>query len=265
MTCNTNPETDRPGFDTRNNGADGELPVPGDTGWAVFLDVDGTLVEIAAEPDAVHVDQGLISLLTDLQRKVNGALALVSGRTITTLDELFSPLVLPAAGNHGLERRTTGGSIERPQALNAIDPVREAFSNFVAENPGTILEDKGLSVAIHFRGRPELEAAATDLARASVAGSKGSLFLQEGKKLVEIRPAQGDKGTAIASFLAEPPFLGRLPVFVGDDVTDEKGFELVNSRGGHSIRVGNDAKTAARYHVPDVATLKRWLEGMVTA
>ena len=231
----------------------------------MFLDVDGTLVEIAAEPDAVHVDDRLITLLTALRRKLDGALALVSGRTIATLDHLFLPLRLPAAGNHGLERRAGGGRINRPPAIGEMRAIRDAFAGFVAENPGTILEDKTLSMAIHFRNRPELETEATELAEDLVAGSAENLFLQRGKKLVEIRPGRGDKGTAIADFLGEAPFAGRLPVFIGDDITDETGFELVNLRGGHSIRVGNDVTTAARYHVADVTGVIRWLEDMVKA
>jgi trehalose 6-phosphate phosphatase len=245
--------------------ANEKLPEPGEIPWALFLDVDGTLVEIAADPDAVHVDGRLITLLTALQNKLNGAVALVSGRTIATLDHLFSPLLLPAAGNHGLERRASGGEISRPPANVEMLAIRDAFADFAAENPGTILEDKTLSMAIHFRNRPELEKAATDLAENLVAGSKENLFLQRGKKLVEIRPGQGDKGTAIADFLAEAPFSGRLPVFIGDDVTDEKGFELINRHGGHSIRVGNDVTTAALYHVADVTGVIRWLEDMVGA
>ena len=220
-----------PGSLPRHNSTS-SLPVPGEIPWALFLDVDGTLVEIAAEPDAVHADSRLIALLTALQHKLDGAVALVSGRTIDTLDKLFAPLHLPAAGNHGLERRASGGNVSRPRAMPDMLIIRDAFSSFVAENPGTILEDKTLSMAIHFRNRPELETQATDLAENLVSRSVENLFLQKGKKLVEIRPGQGDKGTAIANFLAEPPFSGRLPVFIGDDITDEKGFELVNLRGG---------------------------------
>jgi len=243
--------------------ANGTLPEPGGSPWALFLDVDGTLVEIAADPDAVHVDGRLIRLLSALQNKLDGAVALVSGRTIATLDRLFSPLRLPAAGNHGLERRSGGGAMKRPAAMDDMPAIRDAFARFVAENPGTILEDKTLSMAIHFRNRPDVEAAATALAETLVAQRGKGLFLQRGKKMVEVRPGRGDKGTAIAGFLGEAPFAGRLPVFIGDDITDEKGFELVNARGGHSIRVGNDVTTAARYHVADVTSVIRWLDGII--
>lgn len=265
MTQNPARLSDTPAGAVSESPANGALPKPGQTPWALFLDVDGTLVEIAADPDSVHVDDRLVALLGTLQRRLDGAVALVSGRTIATLDHLFSPLRLPAAGNHGLERRASDGNVHRPQAIAEMRKFRQKFAAFVTENPGAILEDKTLSMALHFRNRPDLETAATDLAETLIAGSGENLYLQKGKKLVEIRPGQGDKGTAIADFLAEPPFAGRLPVFIGDDVTDEKGFELVNRRGGHSIRVGNDVTTAALYHVADVAGVIRWLEDMVKA
>ena len=203
----------------------------------MFLDVDGTLVEIAAEPDAVHVDDRLITLLTALRRKLDGALALVSGRTIATLDHLFLPLRLPAAGNHGLERRAGGGRINRPPAIGEMRAIRDAFAGFVAENPGTILEDKTLSMAIHFRNRPELETEATELAEDLVAGSAENLFLQRGQKTG--RNTSGSRGQRHRHrrFSCEAPFAGRLPVFIGDDITDETGFELVNCAAG--IRSGS--------------------------
>jgi trehalose 6-phosphate phosphatase len=265
MAQNPAPLFEQPTGSLSGSNANGKLPKPGEKSWALFLDVDGTLVEIAAEPNAVHVDDRLVKLLTALRHKLDGAVALVSGRTIATLDHLFSPLLLPTAGNHGLERRTSGGDVNRPQAVAEMPAIHDAFASFVAQHAGTLLEDKTLSMAIHFRNRPELEAEATDLAENLVADSGKNLFLQKGKKLVEIRPGQGDKGTAIADFLAEAPFSGRLPVFIGDDITDETGFELVNQRGGHSIRVGNDVTTAARYHVADVTGVIRWLEEMVNA
>jgi len=225
MTPNSADSNNNPAKSPLSRDFSAALPVPGDMPWALFLDVDGTLVELAAVPDAVHVDVRLVTLLNALHDKLDGAMALVSGRTITTLDRLFSPLQLPAAGNHGLERRSSGGQIKRP----------------------------------------ELEAKATDLADNLISLARENLFLQHGKKMVEIRPGQGDKGTAIAEFLAKPPFTGCLPVFVGDDVTDEQGFKLVNQHGGHSIRVGNDVTTAARYHVADFNGVIRWPEDMVKA
>ena len=245
------------------DGADG-LPVPG-ADWALFLDVDGTLVELAAEPDAVRVDARLIALLDALRAQLGGAVALVSGRTIATLDALFAPLTLAAAGNHGLERRDSDGRLRRPDLPPEMAPVRAAMKRFAADHPGVNAEDKALSVALHYRNRPEAAQPAAALARGLVAQSGGKLIVQDGKMMVEVRPGRADKGTAIADFMDEPPFAGRVPVFIGDDVTDENGFRLVNALGGHSIRVGNGADTAAHYRVPDVGGVLRWLEGVTAA
>ena len=240
------------------------LPVP-DAGWALFLDVDGTLVELAADPDSVRVDARLVSLLDALRGRLDGAVALISGRAICTLDRLFAPLVLPAAGNHGLERRNSDGHVRRPQATPAMAEVGAAMRRFAADHPGVIMEDKELSMALHYRNRPDAARQAAALAQALVSRHDSGLFVQNGKMMVEVRPGCADKGTAIASFLDEAPFAGRRPVFVGDDVTDESGFALVNARGGYSIRVGDDPRTAADYRMPDVIGVIEWLETVVAA
>jgi trehalose 6-phosphate phosphatase len=240
------------------------LPTPA-ADWALFLDVDGTLVEIAAEPDGVEVGDHLVALLGRLDARFDGAIALVSGRTIETLDRLFAPLRLKAAGNHGLERRGNGGRIVRPLRAPEMDDVRAAMAGFAAANPGVIVEDKSLSVALHYRNCPRAADAAARLARRLTERFVGRLVIQPGKMMVEVRPDQGDKGTAIAQFLGEPPFAGRIPVFIGDDVTDEDGFRLINARGGHSVRVGNGSETSADFQVPDVVGVIRWLEEIANA
>ena len=236
---------------------------PAKPGWALFLDVDGTLVEIAAEPDSVHVDDTLVSLLADLQNSLDGAVALVSGRSVKTLDRLFAPLRLPAAGNHGLERRGRSGALRRPEPSIHMPVILRKMEAFAAQHPGVVVEDKTLSMGLHFRNCPEVEGAATALAQDLIGELGDGLYLQKGKMMVEIRPGQGDKGTAITDFMMEAPFRGRLPVFIGDDVTDESGFEQVNAQGGHSIRVGNGNKTAARYRVADVMGVVGWLAEIV--
>lgn len=240
-----------------------EPPVPASTvkRWALFLDVDGTLLDIAAEPDAVVVTPQLLDVLARLRGALDGAVALVSGRTIAKLDALFAPLRLPAAGNHGIERRNAEGHVIRPSASDAaMERVRAGFAAFAAGHPGLIVEDKQLSVALHFRNNPACEAEVLTLAERIVAALGAGFRVQRGKMMVEIRPSGGDKGSVIDAFMAEPPFAGRIPVFIGDDVTDEDGFAAVNRRGGVSLRVGGGAPTAARYRVADVATLLDWLE-----
>lgn len=240
-------------------------PPPARPDWALFLDVDGTLVEIAAAPDAVRVSPELVTLLGRLQRGLDGALALVSGRTIATLDRLFAPLRLAAAGNHGLERRGADGRLHRPAPSPAVGAARAAMGAFADTRDGVILEDKGLSAALHFRRAPGVAPDALALAERLAAESGGGLLLQHGKMMVELRPPGGDKGSAIADFMAGPPFAGRTPVFIGDDVTDENGFAVVNAMGGHTIRIGENGPSAAHHRLDDVSSLRRWLESAAAA
>jgi len=234
-------------------------------GSALFLDFDGTLVEIAAAPDAVHVPDGLAALLGRLERALGGALALVSGRTIETLDALFRPFRPAAAGNHGLERRGADGRVIRPALSAAVAPARAAMAAFAGAHAGVILEDKTLSVALHFRAAPDAGPEALALAERVAGESGGALRVQHGKMMVELRPPGGDKGSVIADFMAEPPFAGRRPVFVGDDVTDEHGFAVVNAMGGVSVRIGANGATAAQYRLDDVSSLRNWLERAAVA
>lgn len=237
------------------------------SGCALFLDVDGTLVEIAEAPDAVIVPPRLIALLRALHEGPDVAVALISGRSVATLDALFAPLALPAAGNHGLERRGADGRITVPDVPGpALERVRDAFARFAAAHDGVIVEDKQISLALHFRKAPRLAAEAGRLAEALAAELAPVLRLQRGKMLVELRPAGGDKGSAVRDFMAEPPFAGRIPVFIGDDVTDEDGFRTANALGGLSVRVGDpDGETAARYRFADIDAAFGWLSGLTGA
>jgi trehalose 6-phosphate phosphatase len=227
---------------------------------ALFLDVDGTLLEIEREPGAVHVPERLCRILERLQSATGGALALVSGRTLDQLDRLFSPLCLSAAGLHGLERRNLGVKTERaaPDPA-AFERARRRLAEFADAHEGVLLEDKGLTLALHYRNAPAAAEDAGRLVESAVAESNGALVLLRGKMVYELKPPGSDKGRAIAAFLDEPPFAGRPPVFAGDDVTDEAGFETINQRGGVSIRIGDGGPTAAAYGCPNVAALQNWL------
>jgi len=227
--------------------------------WAYFLDVDGTLIDIADSPDAVHVDATLLELIQCLHRATGGAVALVSGRCISDLEGLLGGLHLPLAGQHGLERRDLAGRLwihaAPPDAKCAI---KEALSPVLARHPGLLLEDKGLTLALHYRMAPSLAGYAHRLMR-RLAGSAGTdLEIQRGKCVVEIKPAGVDKGTAVAEYLTEPPFQTRRPVFIGDDLNDEHGFAEVNRIDGISVKVGK-GPSCARYRLADVAAVHRWL------
>ncbi len=234
-------------------------------GIALFLDVDGTLVEIEREPGAVHVPERLCQILRDLLRATGGALALVSGRTLAELDRLFAPLRLSAAGLHGLERRNLRTEVVRARPDPAIlEAARAQLAGFAERHPGVLLEDKGLTLALHYRNAPTQQGAATAAAEAAVAASQGGLVLLRGKMVLELKPPGCDKGQAIAAFMDEPPFAGRQPVFAGDDVTDEAGFDVVNAQGGVTIRIGADAApTVARHAQPDVDAMHSWLQRLL--
>jgi trehalose 6-phosphate phosphatase len=243
-----------------------KLPAPRQT--ALFLDVDGTLLELAPRPEAVVVDEATRSLLAGLARRLDGALALVSGRPLTSLDALFAPLQLPAAGVHGLQRRDGAGVCRSGQAQPGWHAaVAPALQRFAATHAGLQLEDKGDALALHYRNAPALAEAAGTLAAQLIERVSLPTRLLRGKQVLEFMPQGHDKGLAIEQFMLEPAYRGRIPVFIGDDVTDEAGFAVVNAMHGCSIRVGrvgDGATTVARHSLKDVAAvherLWRWLE-----
>ncbi len=236
---------------------------------ALFIDVDGTLLDIAPRPDLVRVPPELPPLLTRLAGERDGALALVSGRRLDDLDRLFRPWRGAAAGLHGIECRRPDGNLvpsgEGPDdvaAAKALDRLRPRLIALAQEAPGVWLEDKGGTLALHYRAAPERAATIRDAVERLMHEAAGELRLIAGKMVVELQPRHHGKDGAIAAFLAEPPFRGRVPVFLGDDTTDEDGFAEVNRRGGVSIRVGPPiAATAALYGLPSVAAALRWLAG----
>lgn len=233
---------------------------------AVFLDVDGTLVEIAERPDLVEVSAALRDTLKRAAERVQGALAVVSGRSISDLDQILAPLQLPAAGIHGLEyRHPATAEIEQTAGKPMPRAVREALERFAAEHPGLLIEHKGESAAVHFRQAPELAERVQRWAEHIVAELGEDFLLQPGKMVVELRPAGSDKGAAIAALMNLPPFAGRRPLFIGDDVTDESGFKLVNALNGWSIRVGREATaTAANFCLHNVDAVRDWLDTLAT-
>jgi trehalose 6-phosphate phosphatase len=227
--------------------------------WAFFLDIDGTLLEIEGHPDAVRIGRAELDLVSGLHRATGGALALVSGRPLAGIDVLFHPLKLPIAGQHGAERRDAQGKRHRHQfRVEALHRAAAPVRKFVARNEGLVFEDKGASVALHYRLAPQLEAAARSVIEDAVKQADGAVELQLGKMVYELKPAGVDKGKAIEQFMQEKPFVGREPVFLGDDVTDEFGFRVVNRLGGHSIKVG-PGRTDARWRLGNPAAAKAWL------
>lgn len=227
--------------------------------YALFLDFDGTLVDIVERPEAVVVEPGLTDALAALRDRLGGALAIVSGRPIAFLDRHLGEGAFDAAGLHGLERRL-GGAFQgcNPQDHPALRAGVAALQAQFADDPRIVIEDKGCSVAVHWRMAPERLSEARGTAGA-LAESLGSGYrIQYGKAVAEILPAASGKGRVIASFLDEPPYRGRRAIFVGDDLTDEHGFETVNARGGVSVRIG-PGETIAGVRLTDPAELRRCL------
>jgi trehalose 6-phosphate phosphatase len=226
--------------------------------FALFLDVDGTLVELQETPGEVVVGEPLKGLLIEVSRRLQGAVALVSGRSIETLDELFAPCVFPAAGLHGVERRDASGGRRGANFRDpALDPARRALTAFVESHPGTLLEDKGRALALHYRLAPEFETEARQALGALIRPLAPAYHVQEGKMVLEIKPHEFTKATAIAEFLREAPFAGRTPVVLGDDLTDQAGFRLAEGLGGISIAVGHRVQGQWRFDNP--AGVRHWL------
>lgn len=237
----------------------GKALPPLDTNPAFFLDVDGTLLELADNPDGVSVPARLIEVLSRLWRENDGAVALISGRTIRDLDRLFAPLQLPAAGQHGLERRDYDGAMHYHHELDArLDSIRDRLQGFVEANPGVLLEDKGFSMAVHYRGAPDKEDQIDAFIRRLMPDIEKEFHVLRGKMVFEIKPGGRNKGMAIGEFMQEKPFRHRTPVFIGDDVTDEDGFAVVNDLGGYSIKVG-EGETAARWNIEQPSLVLEYL------
>ncbi len=227
--------------------------------WAYFLDVDGTLIDIAETPDAVRVDGALLDLIARLHRASGGAVALVSGRALSFLEHRLGTLRLPLAGQHGMERRDAAGRMwihAAPPAAKCA--IKEALAPVLAHHPGLLLEDKGLTLALHYRLAPHLAAYAQRLMVRLASAAGADLEVQRGKCVAEVKPSGIDKGTAVAEYLAESPFRGRRPVFIGDDLNDEHGFAEVNKLDGVSIKVGKGG-SCARFRLRNVAAVRRWL------
>ncbi|WP_164738512.1 trehalose-phosphatase [Aquabacter cavernae] len=205
---------------------------------AFFFDVDGTLIDIAPHPDAVEVPPTLIDHLSVLMQATGGALALVSGREASVLDRLFAPLKLPLSGIHGAQFRPTGEGESRLVAALLPDDVRTALRDLSVRFEGVLVEDKGASVALHYRAAPAVAPELEEAVARIVAPRARTLAVLPGRMVFEVKTRGQDKGAAVRAFLAEPPFAGRVPVFFGDDVTDEAGFAAVREHGGLAVSVG---------------------------
>lgn len=235
------------------------FPLPANSaGWALFLDIDGTLLDIAESPSAAVVPASLTDDLARVSARLGGAVALVSGRSIEWIDAAFHPLRLPAAGQHGAQIRLAPDQPVAASLPTGLDEAR-ARINGLSGIEGIEIEDKGLSIAVHYRRaaarRPEVGA----LIAAKLANLSAGLEVLAGRFVYDVKARGIDKGTAIARLTRVPPFAGRTPVFVGDDRTDEDGFREVAARGGVAIRVGASAAVPGCRSIENPAAVRRWL------
>ena len=225
---------------------------------SLFLDLDGTLLDLIDQPGEVVADADLCSLLENLERHLEGRLAIVSGRSLAQLDEILGPTgqQIALSGSHGCEHRWHSISAQ-PVRPDTLDAAAQRIDAFVRRNPGTLIEEKSFGVTLHFRMRPQVEADARKLAEA-IAADLG-LYLQEGKMMFELRVPGGDKGIALRRLMNHSPMRGTVPVFLGDDRTDEPAFVAAAELGGAGVLVGEPRLTAARYRLRDPAAVRAWL------
>ncbi|RPH29930.1 trehalose-phosphatase [Buttiauxella warmboldiae] len=225
---------------------------------AFFFDLDGTLAEIKPHPDQVYIPAAVRTLLQKMSVMSGGALALISGRSMAELDRLATPFHFPLAGVHGAERRDINDNthiVTLPEQVVAA--LQQQLSTALLAFPGTELEAKGMAFALHYRQAPYAQQAIFALAQ-QMTQRYPELALQPGKCVVELKPLGINKGSAIRSFMQEAPFAGRTPVFIGDDLTDEAGFQQVNALGGVTIKVGV-GETMAKYRLANVRMVYHWL------
>lgn len=225
---------------------------------ALFLDLDGTLVDFAAHPEQVVASERLRHLLADLTQAMNGALALVTGRSIASADAVLDGALVHVAGVHGLEQRAEGGVRRTGDPSRVSAAADEARALITSGALDADIEDKGVALAIHYRRTPQF----ADAVRRSAAelAQRHGLSLLEGKMVVELKLGERTKADAVNDFMLTPPFAGRMPIAVGDDITDEDAFRVVAALGGHAILVGAERPTAARCRLDDTRAVFDWLK-----
>ncbi len=237
-------------------------PYPAVDQAAVFLDLDGTLAPIEAKPGAVAPDAGRTHLLRMLAERLDGRLAILSGRSIEDIDRILEGSVVAVAGVHGLERRSADGRVVRVDPHPALGRVEETLASFARGQRGLLVESKAQAIALHYRGRPPAEDACLDIAHRLAAVH--ALGVQEGHMVVELRTPGPDKGDSVRAFMSEPPFAGTIPVAFGDDLTDEHAFEAARDLGGGAVLVGDPRPTAADWRLDDPAAVLAWLEELAS-
>ena len=235
-------------------------PVPRAAQIALFVDLDGTVFEFATTPDAVAVDAELPPLLRNLATALDGALAIISGRPLATIDALLQWPQVVAAGQHGAELRRPDGRVERaPIEAQALDAARTLLHTRTPRQPDVRIEDKNVALSIHYREFPTAEPFARELAAAALQAAGAGFELQHGAFVIELKSTRVDKGRALATLLTQAPFAGRQPWVVGDDYADEHAFAMAQALGGAGVVVGARTDSVAHYQLHSPAAARNWL------
>jgi trehalose 6-phosphate phosphatase len=233
---------------------------------ALFLDLDGTVLDLMPTPRSVWIPKETIEAIGAVADKLDGALAILSGRSLEDIDRILAPLRLPAAALHGAELRRRGGGRVSDGGSPPPERLIAALGAFVDARPGLSLEDKGASVAIHYRSTPQRESEVRERVAGLVEQFAPTHELQPGKMVVEVRPRGCHKGGALDLLMEEPPFAGRRPVVLGDDLTDEFAFEAAVARGGDAILIGEISRaSAATYALPNPEGVRAWIEALAAS
>lgn len=225
---------------------------------ALFLDLDGVLAELEPRPEAVGPDPRRARVLAAAAERLQGRLAVISGREISDLDRILETGVRAVSGVHGLERRDAEGRLTRAEPAPGVAAAADAFDAFAERRQGVIVEKKGVATGLHYRLAPDAGAEAQALA--AELAERLALVHQPGHMIEELKTPGADKGRALEAFMTEPPFAGAVPVMLGDDLTDEYGFEAATRLGGFGVLVGAPRTTAARYRLDGPAAVLDWIE-----
>lgn len=231
---------------------------------ALFLDVDGTLLAFADHPDKVVPDPSLLALLASVQQRLGGALALLSGRPIAQLQMMFAPLQLPMAGLHGAQLRVSADAQPaQPDTATWLHALHQRAMKLAHAHPGVLVENKGQALALHWRNAPDAADAVITFANAELPQLPG-VRLQPGNHVIEFVGSAHDKGRALQQLMQHPPFAGRRPIFIGDDLTDEHAFLAARQRGGVGVLVGHRHDSHAVSALPDITAVHTWLRTAIT-
>lgn len=230
---------------------------------ALFLDFDGSIVDFAPTPHTIALRPGTIELLENVSRRLDGALAIITGRHIADIDRHLAPLILPASGVHGREFRPRVGDVRDDPLSSEVDRARRRLIELLRKDDPIDLEDKGSALVLHYRRHPEQRERAERLSQAAIEGLD-TLHVLTAHGVFEILQRGITKARALRRFMRRPPFAGRTPVFVGDDVTDEDGLRAAAAEGGFGVKIGPE-ETAAAYRLPDTEAVHSWLRRLTRA